>query len=694
MIQNIPENEVCTGKSIKSNQAGMEFNAKAFHVLSDQLYTYKERAVAREYMTNAYDSHQDAGCADTPFRVHVPTELEPWFEVQDFGLGLSGEGVVTTFSTFFHSTKENDNSVTGCFGLGSKAGLAVSNQFTVTSIKDGVKTVHVFYKDKQGIPTVDLKSETATDEGNGVTIRLPVDLKRLSVWEKEVVSMMGNFSVTPIHNLSEDDALLNTLLTQKERSTRIREENGFVDFDKMSAGCKVFMGNVIYPVEDWTDFIKSKELRKLADSVKNKICLRIKAPLGTLNVAPNREGLSLDEYTKANLSRMVTRLVVRKYREMQLSIGDDVTSYYTFYKKFHKTDLWENFMDMVFPFTRGKELAYWESEYWGRANNFYPLKGFDNLKAFVPTVFDDTPSVLSQSLQGMTHRRVRKWDNIHVAKGTSVRLRDTLKNIAEKLGAGAVIYINNDSELKFVKNWFGVSDDKVVDCEEYFVQRERKKPTLSRKALGKLEDDRVMAKSVTLANGDEGYKDTYLDDRTAYVLGDSFKVSIGENTCTYTKIGSGNFMKIMRLCGVEKVVMVNANNQNKIFKNNVPNLNTLWENFVKKNKRIIVKQSVWDECLHLTEAQELLKHKVPALKKFERQKQSVKGIENFPNLSAYSLGLVETKLYKQEKEREEKSRHAALQGIKSLTNKLPLWDSVKYNTESAEYYLKLEKIIK
>ena len=38
----------------------IEATAKAFSILSDQLYSNKIRAVIRELSTNAYDSHVDA----------------------------------------------------------------------------------------------------------------------------------------------------------------------------------------------------------------------------------------------------------------------------------------------------------------------------------------------------------------------------------------------------------------------------------------------------------------------------------------------------------------------------------------------------------------------------------------------------------------------------------------------------------
>jgi hypothetical protein len=63
-------------------------SAKAFSILSSGLYANKVRAIIRELSCNAIDSHTAAGKADTPFDVHLPNSLEPWFAIRDYGTGL------------------------------------------------------------------------------------------------------------------------------------------------------------------------------------------------------------------------------------------------------------------------------------------------------------------------------------------------------------------------------------------------------------------------------------------------------------------------------------------------------------------------------------------------------------------------------------------------------------------------------
>ena len=84
-----------TGKNVKisgAESAPAAFQIQnspiAFAILSSRLYQDKILACIRELSCNAFDAHVDAGKADQPFEVHLPTSFEPWFSVKDFGTGL------------------------------------------------------------------------------------------------------------------------------------------------------------------------------------------------------------------------------------------------------------------------------------------------------------------------------------------------------------------------------------------------------------------------------------------------------------------------------------------------------------------------------------------------------------------------------------------------------------------------------
>ena len=118
----------------------------AFKILSESLYSHKIQSVIRELSTNAADEHVSSGKGDIPFDVHVPTGFEPYFSIRDYGAGLSEADATTLYTTFFKSTKRNDNAVTGCLGLGSKSPFAVTDSFTIESFNGGIRTVYTRFK--------------------------------------------------------------------------------------------------------------------------------------------------------------------------------------------------------------------------------------------------------------------------------------------------------------------------------------------------------------------------------------------------------------------------------------------------------------------------------------------------------------------------------------------------------------------
>ena len=81
------------------------------------------------------------GQQDTPFEVHLPTILEPYFSVRDYGTGLTDQEIESIYTTYFESTKTNSNEYIGALGLGSKSPFSYTDNFTVTSVKNGSKSI-------------------------------------------------------------------------------------------------------------------------------------------------------------------------------------------------------------------------------------------------------------------------------------------------------------------------------------------------------------------------------------------------------------------------------------------------------------------------------------------------------------------------------------------------------------------------
>ena len=145
--------------------------AHIFGILRNQLYSNKPLAVIREYCTNAFDAHVDAGKADEPIIVNVPTHISPTLIIRDNGNGLTTEQVYQIFASYGESTKRGTNDQVGMLGLGSKSAFCYVDSFTVTSFNNGVKSVYNAYIDTTQIGKISLTHTEPTNE-TGLEIKI------------------------------------------------------------------------------------------------------------------------------------------------------------------------------------------------------------------------------------------------------------------------------------------------------------------------------------------------------------------------------------------------------------------------------------------------------------------------------------------------------------------------------------------
>lgn len=141
--------------------------------LLSKVYRDNAEAVLREYAANGWDSHVAAGVG-RPIEITLPTLFNPVLTIRDFGLGLSKNDVATLYTSYGRSTKQNDDSQIGAFGIGSKCGFGLSPQFTVVGVKDGWRTVALCSLDANGFPSARILSHEPTEDGNGVAIQITV----------------------------------------------------------------------------------------------------------------------------------------------------------------------------------------------------------------------------------------------------------------------------------------------------------------------------------------------------------------------------------------------------------------------------------------------------------------------------------------------------------------------------------------
>ena len=297
-----------SSSALETSQAQIKMTPEMFSLLSSGVYTYKERAVIRELSCNAVDTHIDSGNVDKPFLVHLPTRFEPFFEVRDFGTGLTHEKVMKLYMTYGESTKNDSNDYIGAMGIGSKSPFAIAQSFTVSSYVDGVVNKYSVYLEN-GIPQVTKLTTNPTTEPNGLAVRVAVSDNRINKFHEEASNVYSYFKVKPECNVEYYDIL--------EAMTSISREDGVYDAMKYkenwrsnsnSVHFNVIMGNIAYPVE-MGELLGSEFTSILPQFFRSAVDLvNIYMPIGSVAIAASREALQMNETTKTKIVEAVKKI--------------------------------------------------------------------------------------------------------------------------------------------------------------------------------------------------------------------------------------------------------------------------------------------------------------------------------------------------------------------------------------------------
>lgn len=300
------EKETILGNGSKSKAFSITASPKVFKILSSDLYTNKIRAVVRELITNMIDAHALNGNPEK-FIIQVPGRLDPRFVCRDFGPGMSDfdiqgdDNSPGLYNSYFSSSKAESNDFIGGFGLGSKSPFSYTDTFSITSYHKGEIRGYVAYMDGDGPqikPT--FVKEMGPDDKTGIEIVVPVEEKDFRNFAYEVSYIMRPF---------KDLAIINGL---------DREIDYFPDFDDYygvnperywpdRGGLYAIYGGIVYPIDG---VIRDRNWL----SIRNEVNY-IKFPMGSLDIAPSREALSLDDRTRKNIIERVKELSERAFNE-------------------------------------------------------------------------------------------------------------------------------------------------------------------------------------------------------------------------------------------------------------------------------------------------------------------------------------------------------------------------------------------
>jgi hypothetical protein len=271
------------------------------HIMSvlTNLYSDPEMAVLREYSCNARDSHLASGNTQ-PIEIVLPSPINPTLSIRDYGVGLSLDELTNLFSRYGASTKRDSDTQTGMLGLGSKSALTYAPSFTMTAVKDGVKSEVLVSVKVDGAGTMTVMDTCSTNEHNGVTITIPTKpdnkfeekAKELfSVWESGSVLVNGEVP-DPIVGMSVGDLGV------------VRKGSGYA-YDRKHL---VVMGGVPYPL--------SSDYRDKINAITYGSEIVLFAPMGAVDFVPSREELHFTPRTHASVEQLIANFADELSRQI------------------------------------------------------------------------------------------------------------------------------------------------------------------------------------------------------------------------------------------------------------------------------------------------------------------------------------------------------------------------------------------
>ncbi len=285
---------------------------KAFAILSSGLYSDKIAAPIRELSTNAADAHVEAGKADLPFKVTLPTSTNPEFKVRDFGYGMSREKLETIYTTYFESDKTNSNAQTGCLGLGSKSPWTYTDAFHVTSYQGGRKFTYAAIINEERKPELNFFGEWETDEDDGLEVSFAVKQQDIDKFVEKAKVVYRFFKVLPNVTSHTDWQALTPKYKYKFNGFAVRDTDG---------SAYAIMGNIGYPIQS----------AHFDSPVRDFLSLPIDIyfDIGDLEMTASREGL---EYFD-RVIKVISGRVEECIEELQSFVSSEVEKAVTHWDK-------------------------------------------------------------------------------------------------------------------------------------------------------------------------------------------------------------------------------------------------------------------------------------------------------------------------------------------------------------------------
>lgn len=244
-------------------------------ILTTNLYSNPEESFIREIVSNAWDSHVEAGNTDTPVIIKIQNNS---ICIRDYGTGISPERFKSTFLNIGSSTKRSSNKYIGAYGIGRLSGLACSNTVYFTSYYNGTMYSYVMSKISNKIEVTKLYEEPTT-ENNGLSVAL-TNVNNIYKFKNSLSSIVF------FPNIYIEDADFGN----KYNSIKSKRFNNFALLNSTIGKYNILLGNVLYPLDETALQIDDTKIKDLIYFIKHN-CIFLTFDIGELDITPNRENI-------------------------------------------------------------------------------------------------------------------------------------------------------------------------------------------------------------------------------------------------------------------------------------------------------------------------------------------------------------------------------------------------------------------
>lgn len=309
----LSEREIQAQGLSETHTSSIYATPQMFEILSNQLYTDKPAAIVRELVCNAIDAHLEAG-TDEAVQIHLPSFLEPHFEVRDFGTGIDPAEVPDRMMSFGGGHKSTASDLIGAFGLGMKSPWSLTDQFTIETRWHGRKVLFSAYIQADGRPGCAQMSNTETDEPNGVTVYVP--LKQAHVSDPSFRRMLEAIyarSPVPLYVIPASEWQPQDLESPAFTIDELSNHAHRLEIRSGSAPMIVTMGPVPYRIDNRAIYERAKTRYSDEDNgfslykaMLHRFQFELHMQLGSVQVTASREQISQDEQT---LTRIADSLI-------------------------------------------------------------------------------------------------------------------------------------------------------------------------------------------------------------------------------------------------------------------------------------------------------------------------------------------------------------------------------------------------